>query len=227
MKGYSISSLTPCSISTSNVLSSFTSLWWRTHQRKHVLWSGLHKWSKWYVFFSLIALVLDRFWQKCKLSVKKWYQNTCRSDNLLDVGTLVTHHLLSHLEATRPELRRPHLLPAVTLPLTGSFFGYRLVTNNLRDKKQGGSQRRNQQFVMWRRVTTVRISSDPFHFSDFLLTSTKFPEYTSSSVTSRSSMMSFPRGMFLSCCCRFPPNMNPKSPKKLQKEDRVGAKKII
>lgn len=55
----------------------------------------------------------------------------------------------------------------------------------------------------------------------FLLTSTKFPEYTSSSVTSRSSMMSFPLGMFLSCCCRLPPNMKPKSPKKLEKEERV------
>lgn len=50
-----------------------------------------------------------------------------------------------------------------------------------------------------------------------LLTSTKFPEYTSSSVTSRSRMMSFPLGIFLSCCCRLPPNMNPKSPKKLQR----------
>lgn len=48
------------------------------------------------------------------------------------------------------------------------------------------------------------------------LTSTKFPEYTSSSVTSRSTIMSLPRGMFLSCWRGLPPNMNPKSPKKLE-----------
>ena len=54
------------------------------------------------------------------------------------------------------------------------------------------------------------------HYNTYSTTSTKFPEYTSSNVTSRSRTMSFPLGMFLSCCCRLPPNMNPKSPKKLK-----------
>lgn len=51
--------------------------------------------------------------------------------NLLDIRTFITHHLLSHLEAARPELRCPHLLPAVALPLARGLFGNRLVTHNL------------------------------------------------------------------------------------------------
>lgn len=51
--------------------------------------------------------------------------------DLLHIGTLIAHHLLSHLEATRSKLRCPHLLSAVTLPLARGFFGYRLVTYNL------------------------------------------------------------------------------------------------
>lgn len=51
--------------------------------------------------------------------------------NLLHVGTLIAHHLLSHLEAARSELRRPHLLPAVALPLPRGFFGDGLVAHNL------------------------------------------------------------------------------------------------
>lgn len=53
----------------------------------------------------------------------------------LHVGTLVAHSLLSHLEAARSKLRRPHFLSAVTLPFTRSFFGYRLVPHNLGNKK--------------------------------------------------------------------------------------------
>lgn len=51
--------------------------------------------------------------------------------DLLHIGTLIAHHLLSHLEATWSKLRCPHLLSAVTFPLAGGFFGYRLVTYNL------------------------------------------------------------------------------------------------
>lgn len=50
------------------------------------------------------------------------------------------------------------------------------------------------------------------------LTSTKFPEYTSSRVTSRSSTMSLPLGISRPAGCLFPPNINPKSPKKLAKK---------
>lgn len=53
------------------------------------------------------------------------------SGDSLYIGTLIAHHLLSHLEAARSELRRPHFLSAVTLPLAWSFFGHRLVTYNL------------------------------------------------------------------------------------------------
>ena len=56
------------------------------------------------------------------------------SSDLLHIGTLIAHHLLSHLEAARSELCRPHLLSAVTLPLARGFFGYRFVTYNLCDK---------------------------------------------------------------------------------------------
>lgn len=161
--------------------------------------------------------------------------------DLLYIGTLVAHHLLSHLEAARPELRRPHLLSAVTLPLAGGFFGYRLVTYNLCGKNVSENQQESIRYwistfwcqTIWKYFTVtnstlcyklqiciIMRAGCSFREQDFLLTSTKFPEYTSSSVTSRSSMMSFPLGMFLSCCCRFPPNMNPKSPKKLQEEDR-------
>lgn len=54
--------------------------------------------------------------------------------DLLHVGTFIAHGLLGHLEAPGSELCRPHLLPAVTLPLARSFFGYRFVANNLRGK---------------------------------------------------------------------------------------------
>lgn len=57
------------------------------------------------------------------------------SSDLLYIGTLVAHRLLSHLEAPRSELRRPHLLSAVALPLAGGLFGYRLVTHNLCDEE--------------------------------------------------------------------------------------------
>ncbi len=50
------------------------------------------------------------------------------------------------------------------------------------------------------------------------LTSTKFPEYTSSRVTSRSSIISLPLGISRPAGCLFPPNINPKSPKKLEKK---------
>lgn len=56
------------------------------------------------------------------------------SRDLLHIGTFITHSLLSHLEATRSELCRPHLLSAVTLPLARSFFGYGFVTYNLHKK---------------------------------------------------------------------------------------------
>lgn len=52
------------------------------------------------------------------------------------------------------------------------------------------------------------------------LTSTKFPEYTSSRVTSRSRTMSLPRGISRPAGCLFPPNINPKSPKKLEKQQQ-------
>lgn len=52
-------------------------------------------------------------------------------NNLLYIWTLITHHLLSHLKAPRSKLCCPHLLSAVTLPLTRGFFGNGLVTHNL------------------------------------------------------------------------------------------------
>lgn len=52
------------------------------------------------------------------------------------------------------------------------------------------------------------------------LTSTKFPEYTSSNVTSRSRTMSLPLGISLPAGCLFPPNINPKSPKKLERRKK-------
>lgn len=54
-----------------------------------------------------------------------------RSSDVLHIGTFVAHGLLGHLETSRSELRRSHLLSAVTLPLARSFFGYRLVTYDL------------------------------------------------------------------------------------------------
>ncbi len=53
------------------------------------------------------------------------------------------------------------------------------------------------------------------------LTSTKFPEYTSSRVTSRSSIISLPLGISRPAGCLFPPNINPKSPKKLEKKKKT------
>ncbi len=53
------------------------------------------------------------------------------------------------------------------------------------------------------------------------LTSTKFPEYTSSRVTSRSSIISLPLGISRPAGCLFPPNINPKSPKKLEKNNNT------
>lgn len=127
-------------------------------------------------------------------------QSVSRKPHSLDIGTLVTHRLLGHLEAARPELRGPHLLPAVALPLPRSFFGDGLVPHDLPERAGPQASGRGRGSLPPQKLP---------------LTSTKFPEYTSSRVTSRSRMMSFPLGMFRSCCCRFPPNMKPKSPKKL------------
>lgn len=70
----------------------------------------------------------------CTIQNRDNNKSLTTSNDLLYIGTLVAHHLLSHLEAARTELRRPHFLSAVTLPLAGSFFGYRLVAYNLFDR---------------------------------------------------------------------------------------------
>ena len=67
------------------------------------------------------------------LSDERDQQWTCERGSFdpLDVGALVTDHLLGHLETSRSELRCPHLLSAVAFPLARGFFGYRLDTDNL------------------------------------------------------------------------------------------------
>ena len=69
--------------------------------------------------------------------------------DLLDVGTLVTHHLLSHLEAPGSELSRPHLLPAVTLPLAGRFFSDWLYTYNLNDNNTCSKSDESANVPVW------------------------------------------------------------------------------
>lgn len=154
-------------------------------------------------------------------------------DDLLHIGTLVTNCLLGHLETTWSKLCCPHFLSAVTLSLARGFFGYRFVAYNLHNSTGLENiiictQGSGITSYGWSRKRHIIKMFDNFNKSFVHQTSTKFPEYTSSRVTSRSSMMSFPLGMFLSCCCRLPPNMKPKSPKKLQKDtERVTQNRVF
>lgn len=78
---------------------------------------------------------LGTFSMPCITENKEKHKRPCSmmttGADLLHIGTLVTHHFLSHLETSRSQLGRPHFLSAVTLPFTRSFFSYRLVTYNL------------------------------------------------------------------------------------------------
>lgn len=109
MKGYSISSLTPCSISTSNVLSSFTSL--RTLMKIPPTSSSL------IIFTSHIHRVIIK-----------------QGEHLLNIGALITDNLLSHLKPSWTQLSGSHFLSTVTFSFPWCLFGYWFISHNLRTK---------------------------------------------------------------------------------------------
>ena len=62
---------------------------------------------------------------KCPLAKQR------RCCHLLDIGALITDHLLGHLEAPRAQLGGSHLLAAVALPFAGHLPCHRFVSDHL------------------------------------------------------------------------------------------------